>query len=316
VRRTTANSWIAVLVCLLLAGNLTASSTPAAKNEPTTEHSPGLNHLETQAVGTPVEQQWTEIKPGVSRGKLETFTLTDKVAAKTRQSWVYTPPNYNPKSTVPYKMLMCFTGAYSTNEIPLATILDNLLAADEIWPTIAVMIDSGDARASAADLDNHASFADYVAKELVPWVRANWRVSTDPHDSIITGCSRGGLGATYVARKHAELFGNVLSQSGAFWRGNEGGFDEPEWLTQQFKNSPKLDLRIYIVVGALETIRTPAGPIFIEANQRLRDALLAKGYDVRYLEVSGARHDPADWRSQVADGIIYLAGKRAQRLKH
>lgn len=303
-------------LCLLLAGNLTASSIPAATNEPTIEHSSGLSRLQTQATGIPVEQQWTEIKPGVPRGKLETFTLTDKAAAKTRQIWVYTPPNYNPKSTTPYKMLTCFTGAYYTNEIPLATILDNLLAADEIWPTIAVIIDSGDARASAADLDNHASFADYVAKELVPWVRAKWRVSTDPHDSIITGCSRGGLGATYVARKHPELFGNVLSQSGAFWRGNEGGFDEPEWLTQQFKNSPKADLRFYVVVGALETIRTPAGPIFIEANRRLRDALLAKGYDLRYVEASGARHDPMDWRLQVADGIIYLAGKRAQRLKH
>jgi len=56
------------------------------------------------------------------------------------------------------------------------------------------------------------------------------------------------------------------------------------------------------------TRKTPGGPIFIETNRRLRQALEARGYNVRYVEVSGARHDPVHWRFQLADGILYLRG--------
>jgi enterochelin esterase family protein len=253
--------------------------------------------------------RWTEEQPRTPKGKIEMFSVKEKKRAKSRRVWVYTPPNYNPKSSEPCRLMICFDGLSYLAEIPVPTILNNLLAAGKISPTVAVMIDNGDAKASAEDLDNHATFADFMATELVPWVRQRWRVSADPARTIICGYSRGGLGATYVAWKHPEVFGNVLAQSGAFWRGNEGGTSDPEWLTQQFKSSPKASLRFYVEVGAQETGKTPGGTIFIEANRHLRQALEGKGYDVRYVEVSGARHDPIHWRFQLADGILYLAGK-------
>jgi enterochelin esterase family protein len=253
--------------------------------------------------------RWTEEQPRTPKGKIEMFSVEEKKRAKSRRVWVYTPPHYDPKSSVPCRLLICFDGPSYLAEIPVPTILNNLLAADKISPTVAVMIDNGKARASAEDLDNHATFADFMATELVPWVRQRWRVSTDPAQTILCGYSRGGSGATYVAWKHPEVFGSVLAQSGAFWRGNEGGTSDPEWLTEQFKNSPKANLRFYVEVGAQETGKTPGGPIFIEANRRLRQALEGKRYDVRYVEVSGARHDPIHWRFQLADGILYLAGK-------
>src|SRR3954451_20479257 len=104
------------------------------------------------------------------------------------------------------------------------------------------MIDNGDARAAAEDLDNHAAFADFIGTRLITWVRQNFRGSTDPGQTIICGYSRGGSGAAYVAWKHPEVFGNVLAQSGSFWHGNEGATAEPEWLTEQFKSSPKANL--------------------------------------------------------------------------
>jgi enterochelin esterase family protein len=260
-------------------------------------------------------EHWTKVEPRTPIGKVEMFTVEEKNRARKRRVWVYTPPNYDPKSSVPYKLLICFDGSSYLSEIPVPTILNNLLAAGEIWPTVAVMVDNGDAKSSAEDLDNHAAFADFMGTELITWVRKNWRVSTDPSQAVICGYSRGGLGATYVAWKHPEVFGNVLAQSGAFWRGNEGGTADPEWLTQQFKSSPKANLRLYLEVGAEETRKTPGGPIFIEANRRLRQVLEAKGYNVRYVEVSGGRHDPIHWRFQFADGLLYLAGKRSVNIK-
>ena len=253
--------------------------------------------------------RWTEEQPRTPKGKIEMFSVEEMKRAKSRRVWVYTPPNYNPKSGEPCRLMICFDGLSYLAEIPVPTILNNLLAAGKISRTVAVMVDNGDARASAEDLDNHATFADFVANGLVPWVRQHWQVSTDPAQAIVCGYSRGGLGATYVAWKHPEVFGNVLAQSGAFWRGNEGGTSDPEWLTQQFKSSPKANLHFYVEVGTQETGKTPGGPTFIQANRRLRQALEGKGYDVRYVEVGGARHDPIHWRFQLADGILYLTGK-------
>src|SRR6202000_306150 len=102
------------------------------------------------------------------------------------------------------------------------------------------------------------------------------------------------------------VFGNVLAQSGAFWRGSEGGSEDAEWLTEQFKNSPKLNLKLYLEVGALETRTTPNGKIFIECNRRLTQLLKSKGYPVMYTEVKGAAHNPLNWRMQFPDGLLYL----------
>ena len=257
--------------------------------------------------------RWTEEGPNVPKGKVEMFTMAEKGRQRVRRLWVYTPPKYDVAGSETCRLLVCFDGLSYLSEIPMPTILNNLLAADEIWPTVAVLVDNGGPRESAEDLDNHAVFADFLAKDLLPWVRKKWRISSDPAHTILCGYSRGGLAAAYVAWKHPDVFGNVLAQSGAFWRGNEGGIDEPEWLTKQFSNSVKQNLRFYIEVGSEETGKTPAGPVFIEANRRFYQTLKTKGYEVDYVEVSKGRHDPINWRFQLAEGILFLARKNSQR---
>src|SRR5512140_1753105 len=106
----------------------------------------------------------------------------------------------------------------------------------------------------------------------------------------------------------SDLIGNVLSQSGAFWRGNEASDDSPyEWLTEKYKSSPKLPLTFYLEVGALETRHAVGtGPVFIEANRRLRDVLQSKGYKLHYEEVPGANHEPGHWTHKLPDGLLWL----------
>jgi enterochelin esterase family protein len=122
--------------------------------------------------------------------------------------------------------------------------------------------------------------------------------------------SAGGLGAAYVAMKYPRLFGNVLSQSGAYWRGNEASDDPPyEWLTQQFAASPRLDLKFFIDVGTRETVGALGGmaPPLLDANRRLYSVLKAKGYSVEYFEVPDGQHSPATWRQRLPLGIVALA---------
>jgi enterochelin esterase-like enzyme len=102
-----------------------------------------------------------------------------------------------------------------------------------------------------------------------------------------------------------ERFGKVLAQSGSFWwkRGSE--FDiEAEWLTRQFAIAPRLPLRFYLDAGLHEWIILPA-------VRHLRNVLEARGYEVCYSEYNGG-HDLACWRGSLADGLIALAGERAE----
>jgi enterochelin esterase-like enzyme len=165
--------------------------------------------------------RWTEEKQNVPKRKVAMFTMEEKGHQRSKRLWVYTPPDYDSRQSARCRLLICFDGVSYLSEIPVPTILDNLLAANEIWPTVAVLVDNGDARESAQDLDNHAAFADFLAKELLPWIQQKWRVSTEPKDTIVCGYSRGGLGAAYAAwntRKSLAMFWPRAEHSGAGMR--------------------------------------------------------------------------------------------------
>jgi enterochelin esterase family protein len=210
------------------------------------------------------------------------------------------------------------------------TTLNNLIAASRIPPTVAVFVDNI-SRRRLVDLVASDEFADFMAKELVPWIRSHYNVTKDPKQTVITGYSAGGLASAYVALRHPEVFGNVLSQSGAFWwsfehnggicgsrcpdsggRGGDGSRDattEGNIMVKQFLASPKLPLRFYLAVGTFEYDRNGGGGEILEGTRDLRDVLLAKGYQVHYQQFVGG-HDGLSWRGTLADGLINLLGVR------
>jgi enterochelin esterase family protein len=205
--------------------------------------------------------------------------------------------------------MVVFDGDTYSTEIPLPGILDSLIGAKRIPPTVAILFDNGSAPGRLADLANSKRFASFVATELVPWVRQHYSVTHSADHTIIAGSSAGGLGATYIALKYPDVFGNVLSQSGAFWRGNEASNEPPyEWLTAQYAASPKVSVRFFLDVGSLETRGALGGaaPSLLDANRHLRDVLKAKGYAIDYFEVPNGVHSPESWRTRLPVGIVTL----------
>jgi len=240
-----------------------------------------------------------------AKGRVEPMLMADHTYQRTRRVWVYTPPGYDAAGGKSYNLIVFLDGDSYRDEIPAPEILDRLAAGGKIAPTVAVMVDTS--RERLGDLANRSRFADFAAKELVPWIRAKWRVAHDPRRVTVAGFSAGGLGAAYLAYRHPELFGNVLSQSGAFWRGNEGTSEPGEWLTDQFRQAAPLPVRFYLEVGGEETSPVANGVVFIQAVRNFRDVLRAKGYAMRYAEVQGGRHEVAHWRAALAAGIEYLS---------
>ena len=255
-------------------------------------------------------------RPAVAAGRVVEYLVPSRTLGRDRRVWVYTPPGYAPEARTAYDLLVAFDGGEYLDTIPLPMILDTLLAAGHAPPYVAVLIDDSTSQARLDDLANRASFAAFLGGELIPWVRSHWRVTRDPHRTIVTGSSAGGLAANYVALRRPDLFGNVLSQSGALWRGNEASNDPPyEWLTGQYAAAPRRDVRFFLDVGALE-IRGAlrgAAPSIRDANRRLRDVLRSKGYTIAYTEVADGNHAPSFWTLRLPDGIVALAGDTAGR---
>jgi len=241
-------------------------------------------------------------------GRVVEITIPSRSYPAGRHAWVYTPSGYPTACTAACDLVVTFDGALY--RAPMAEVLDSLIAAKRVRPVVALLIDNYEGAARIADLGNSQRFANFVADEAVPWVREHYRVTRAPERTVAVGASAGGLGAAYVAISHPAVFGNVLSQSGAFWRGNEGSNSPPyEWLTEQYALAPKADIRFFLDVGSMETMGALGGsaPSLLDANDRFRSVLEKKGYTVQYFVVPNGTHSFDTWRRRLPVGIVALA---------
>jgi enterochelin esterase family protein len=263
-------------------------------------------------------QPWVKPLEGVPKGTLKEHKIMSKALKDERAVTIYTPANYDPKGEK-HGLLVLFDGAFYLDDemIPGPTILDNLIARKKIPPLVVVFVKHA-LTTRNKDLMCSDAFADFLVKELVPWVRAEYRVSAEPARTIVGGLSLGGLMASYCGLRHADVFGNVLSQSGSHWW-FPGALEqddrdlpalEPGWLTREFLKAPRREVRFYIEIGRFEQ-----GGGFVNGvaeNRHFRDVLKAKGYSVQYSEFTGG-HEYICWRGSFADGLMALAGASAGR---
>ncbi len=279
-----------------------------------------------------VLQPWITRNAVTKPGRLESHRFKSDILENGRDVCVYVPAEYR-RDGAPCALLVLFDGrAYSTL-VPTPIILDNLIAASMIPPTIAVLI--GDTE-RGRELVPRPELADSIANELVPWIRTQYHVSTDPNWTIVGGSSAGGFVAIYTALHHPEVFGNVLGQSPAAFRSPQlrqymaerapasvpGGRDRHDleelqdrgtsettgWLAKEVIDRPKMPLRFYLDAGLFEVDFTGSAIGILESTRYVRDVLRAKGYDVQYQMYVGG-HEYLNWRGTLADGLIGLLGR-------
>jgi len=256
-------------------------------------------------------QVWNVVQPKVPTGRVQRDKFVSKLLGNERPIWIYTPHGYSADKK-PYGLLVLSDGGLYVNTAHVATTFDNLIAAGVIPPLVAVMVDNPN---RWRELSCNSAYADFLAEEIVPWARANYHATDRPEQTIIGGSSLGGLQAAFVGLKHPEVFGNVLSQSGAFdWKPD--GEKEYEWLNRQYAASPRLPLRFSFEAGLLEGTwwwrflpqRDPSPqPPLLMTNRNLRDTLLSKGYSVHYTEFN-RNHGLLNWRGTLASHLIALVG--------
>ncbi len=251
--------------------------------------------------------------PDVPAGTRVERTIHSAILGEDRQVGVYLPPGFD-AARGPYPYVIVFDGdgfvRAPQEHFTTPTILDNLLAQKKLPPTIGVFVYQGTTR--SRDLPMSAPFSDFLATELAPFLRREYRASTDPHAATLAGFSFGGLCAAYTAFHHPDVFGNALSQSGSFWF-SPGALEakspfavDTGALMKEIIAAKTAPVRVWMEVGLFEGGGAIPGMNQVAQNRHLRDVLLAKGYRVSYHEYAGG-HDYASWRGSVADGLLELA---------
>jgi enterochelin esterase family protein len=249
-------------------------------------------------------QTWLIHQPKIPKGKTEQHVLQSTTLNNEHRLWVYTPAGYQ-TDREPYDLLILFDAWAYVYNMQATVTMDNLIHAGKIPPVVAVFLDSPD---RMQEFLCHAPFADFLAQELIPWLRQGYNVTHESDHTIIGGLSAGGLAAAYTGLRYPNIFGKVLVQSAALWWRPENEI-EPEWLARQYETSPRLPLRFYLEVGMLEDyIEGDEGASQFTSTRHFRDVLNAKGYPVHYSEFSGD-HDEVCWQGTLADALIELLNK-------
>jgi enterochelin esterase-like enzyme len=272
-------------------------------------HASGFGREQSVAEGPHARRdEWSDVRADVAKGRVEQTTIASKVLGNTREVWVYTPAGYDTlKQKRGLPLLLTFDGGEYVSSIPVPTILDNLVAAKRIAPMVAVFVASPDEQRNT-ELDQNEHFAEFLATELVPWVRARYAIASAPARNIVAGSSMGGLAAAFVANRHPEIFGNVLSQSGAFMYAAPGE-QTAERMKRDIEAAPKRDIAYYLEAGIYEQGRLDQGGVdLLTSNRHLRDVLKGKGNRVTYDEFAGG-HDDLSWRTGYPKGLIALVGR-------
>lgn len=252
-------------------------------------------------------QPWIVPQPSIPAGTVTLASFHSDILGQNRRLWIYTPPTVY-TSDVPLAVLLVFDGAIYRSVVPTPTILDNLAAAKQTPPLVAVLLDHPDDQTRTIELACSRAFTAFLADELVPWLQHHYPLSRDPAQVIVAGSSYGGLAASFAALSRPDVFGKVLAQSASFaW--SPADDPEAEWIARQVASGPLLPIEWYLEVGLLEYAPdVPYTPLV--ANRHVRSVLQARGYRVHYHEFTGG-HEYLCWRGTFAEGLIALAGTRS-----
>lgn len=255
------------------------------------------------------EQTYISERENVSKGALTPTAIKSDILGEERKITVHKPAHYDSKT--PHNLLIIFDGeSYGArpnrnSRIPAPTIIDNLTAENKITPTITILVWSMGKRSK--DLISE-KFGDFIAYELVPWARSEYNIHPNSDKVVLAGSSRGGFASSFIAFRHSDVIGNVLSQSGSYWiKGTE---NENHWIYPEengklinlFKQSKRLPIKFYMDVGLYD-----AGASMLGMNRQFRDILELKGYKIDYREFKGG-HNYVNWRGTLSDGLIALIG--------
>jgi S-formylglutathione hydrolase FrmB len=148
---------------------------------------------------------------GRAEGQARTIRHASATLGGQRIVAVLLPSGYV-ESTRRYPVLYLFHGGGQDHTAFMARAIFPPLARKN---DVIVVMPAADRNYSSMPVDAQIRYHDYVAKELVDYVDANYRTVAEPQARAIGGISMGGRIATMTALQHPQRFGVVGAFSAA-----------------------------------------------------------------------------------------------------
>jgi enterochelin esterase-like enzyme len=248
---------------------------------------------------------------GVPEGKVTKHHFTSRVFPGTeRDYWVYVPAQYD-GSRPACVMVFQDGGNYVDNEksfrVPI--VFDNLIHKGEMPVTIGIFINPGVVPAAvegAKPRENRSfeydtlspQYADFLARDILPEVAKNYKLTDKPEERAIGGISSGGICAWTVAWERPDLFRKVLSHVGSFTN-IRGGHVYPA-LVRKTERKP---IRVFLQDGSGDLDNAHGNwPL---ANQQMAAALKYAGYDYQFVYGDGG-HNGKQGGAILPDSLRWL----------
>jgi enterochelin esterase family protein len=249
----------------------------------------GYNHFfyMPEAAPTPLVRR----RKAVPRGALTKHGLSAGLLSSEGKRTVYL---YQPPTSEPVPLLVVYDGNDYLRRGKLAVMVDNLIAEKRIRPLAIAFLGHGGPRRFIEYACSEAVLA-WLDQEVLPLARKRLNlvnIKKQPGAYGVLGASMGGLMALYTGLRMPHVFGNVLSQSGAFH------FEQFDTISvDMVRHFPKRDLRIWMDAGKLEWL--------LDSSRKMYKLLKSKSYNVTFREYSGG-HNFTAWRDNLWRGLEAL----------
>lgn len=235
-------------------------------------------------------------KKGVKRGTITRHVVDGQrtLANSPRDVYLYQPP-----VDVPVPLILVWDGTDYMRRAYLPTIVDNLIAQGRIQPVALAMLANGGA-ARMVEYSANDTTLYFAANFVLPLAQKELSLidyKQAPGSYGVLGASMGGLMALWAGVRMPEIFGKVISQSGAFDISPDG---REMTIDKLIKLGEGKSIKIWQDAGTLEWL--------LEGNRKMNRLLLDNGYDVTYHEFSGG-HNYTMWSNVVSRGLELLFGK-------
>jgi predicted alpha/beta superfamily hydrolase len=141
-------------------------------------------------------------------------------------------------------------------------------------------------------LGRGAAYAAYLVQDVLPALRARFRILGEPQHVVVAGSSMGGLAADYVSFLHSDRIGVAGIFSPAYWAARN-------WVAAR-DAGPRLPVRRYIYMGTQESSTgESSSDVYWRGAIAAYDKYLRDGHAVNdelmFEGGLGASHNEAAW---------------------
>ena len=198
---------------------------------------------------------------------------------------------YRPPVNGPVPLLIVYDGQDYLQRGKLATMVDNLMADGRIQPLALAFLPNAGRWRSVEYACSDATIL-WLDQIILPLAREKLNlidIDKQPGAFGVLGASLGGTMSLYTGLRMPDVFGRVISQSGAFMIESRNFA-----IVDLVRHGQAQGIEIWMDVGRLDTL--------LEDNRHMYRLLQEKEYNVAYREFSGG-HNYTAWRDDLWRGL-------------